>query len=240
MSNHRPSHRTVPLRAAGSAAIDVELRQFMLSVYNYMGAGLALTGLVAYLATEAGLSVYLQRTPVLSWFVVFAPLALVIFLSFRVEKLSVPATQAAFWTYASLMGLSLSGIFEMYTGTSIARTFFISAVTFLSTSLYGYTTRADLGRFGSFLLMGLIGVIVASLVNMFVASSALQFAISLIGVLLFVGLTAFDTQRIKEIYLASDDASVASKTAIMGALTLYLDFLNLFMLLLQLTGNRRR
>lgn len=228
--------RTPPLRAE----IDAGLRQFLLSVYNYMGSGLVLTGLVAYGAAETGLYTSLVQMPFLFWGVVLAPLALVFLLSFRIEKMSVGAAQAAFWAYAGLVGLSLAGIFLMYTGVSIARTFFITAATFLAMSLYGYTTRADLARFGSFLMMGLVGIIIASLVNLFLTSSTLQLAISVIGVFVFVGLTAYDTQRIKEIYLASDNSAVAGKTAIMSALALYLDFLNLFILLLQLTGNRRQ
>jgi len=225
-----------PLRAE----IDAGLRQFLLSVYNYMGSGLVLTGLVAYGAAETGLYTSLVQMPVLFWGVVLAPLALVFFLSFRIEKMSLGTAQASFWAYAALVGLSLAGLVLAYTGVSIARTFFITATTFLAMSLYGYTTRTDLSRVGSFLLMGLFGIIIASLVNMFLASSALQFAISVIGVVVFVGLTAYDTQRIKNIYLESDDSVIAGKKAIMGALTLYLDFLNLFILLLQLTGNRRQ
>ena len=221
------------------AEIDVGLREFMFSVYNYMGFGLALTGLVAYVAAESGLYASLVKTPLLLWAVVLSPLALVLFLSFRIEKMSLGAAQAAFWGYAGLVGLSLAGIFLVYTETSIARTFFITAATFLAMSLYGYTTRTDLARLGSFLLMGLIGVIIASLVNVFLASSTLQLVISVIGVIVFVGLTAYDTQRIKQIYLESDGAVIVGKKAIMGALALYLDFLNLFVILLQLTGNRR-
>jgi FtsH-binding integral membrane protein len=216
------------------------LRQFLLSVYNYMGSGLVLTGLVAYGAAETGLYASLVQIPVLFWGVVLAPLALVFFLSFRIEKMSLGTAQASFWAYAALVGLSLAGLVLAYTGVSIARTFFITAATFLAMSLYGYTTRTDLSRVGSFLLMGLFGIIIASLVNMFLASSALQLAISVIGVVVFVGLTAYDTQRIKNIYLESDDSAIAGKKTIMGALTLYLDFLNLFILLLQLTGNRRQ
>ena len=222
------------------AEIDTGLRQFLLSVYNYMGSGLVLTGLVAYGAAETGLYASLVQMPVLFWGVVLAPLALVFFLSFRIEKMSLGTAQASFWAYAALVGLSLAGLVLAYTGVSIARTFFITAATFLAMSLYGYTTRTDLSRVGSFLLMGLFGIIIASLVNMFLASSALQFAISVIGVVVFVGLTAYDTQRIKNIYLESDDSVTAGKKTIMGALTLYLDFLNLFILLLQLTGNRRQ
>jgi FtsH-binding integral membrane protein len=222
------------------AEIDAGLRQFLLSVYNYMGSGLVLTGLVAYGAAETGLYDSLVQTPVLFWGVVLAPLALVFFLSFRIEKMSLGTAQASFWAYAALVGLSLAGLVLAYTGVSIARTFFITAATFLAMSLYGYTTRTDLSRFGSFLLMGLFGIIIAGLVNMFLGSSALQLAISVIGVIVFVGLTAYDTQRIKNIYLESDDSAIAGKKTIMGALTLYLDFLNLFILLLQLTGNRRQ
>ncbi|MFH1340654.1 MAG: Bax inhibitor-1/YccA family protein [Pseudomonadota bacterium] len=239
MSDNHASHMAGPARTLRTE-IDAGLRQFLLSVYNYMAFGLALTGLVAYGAVETGLYASLVKTPLLFWGVVLAPLALVFLLSFRIEKMSLGAAQTAFWAYAGLVGLSLAGIFLMYTGVSIARTFFITAATFLAMSLYGYTTRTDLARFGSFLMMGLFGVIIASLVNLFLASSALQLTISVIGVIVFVGLTAYDTQRIKEIYLASDSSVVAGKKAIMGALALYLDFLNLFILLLQLTGNRRQ
>jgi FtsH-binding integral membrane protein len=168
-----------------------------------------------------------------------APIGVVLLLSFRIEHMSIAAAQAAFWGYAALMGLSLAGVFLVYTGVSVARVFFITAATFAAMSLYGYTTRRDLSQFGSFLFMGLIGIVLASLVNIFIASSALQFAISVIGVFVFTGLTAWDTQRIKEIYLASDAGDVLAKKALMGALALYLDFINLFVLLLQLTGQRR-
>jgi len=221
------------------AAINAGLRQFMISVYNYMASGLALTGIVAYGAAETGLYASLIDTPMLFWGVTLAPLALVLLLSFRIEKMSLGAAKTAFWAYAALVGLSLSGIFFVYTGSSIARTFFITAATFLAMSLFGYTTRADLARTGSFLLMGLVGIIIASIVNLFLASSIVQLAISVVGVIVFVGLTAYDTQRIKEIYLNSDSPAIAGKKAIMGALALYLDFLNLFILLMQLTGNRR-
>ena len=240
MTNSPASRSTEIVRARMShAAIDAGLRQFMISVYNYMASGLALTGVVAYGAAETGLYTSLINTPLLFWGVSLAPLALVFLLSFRIEKMSLGAAQAAFWRYAALVGLSLSGIFFVYTGTSIARTFFITAATFLAMSLYGYTTRTDLARIGSFLLMRLFGIIFASLANIFLASSALQLAISVIGVLVFVGLTAYDTQRIREIYLNIDSPAIAGKKAIVGALALYLDFLNLFILLMQLTGDRR-
>lgn len=239
MTNPAPRSTEIVTARMSQAAIDTGLRQFMISVYNYMASGLALTGIVAYGAAETGLYASLIDTPMLFWGVTLAPLALVLLLSFRIEKMSLGAAKTAFWAYAALVGLSLSGIFFVYTGTSIARTFFITAATFLAMSLFGYTTRADLARTASFLLMGLVGIIIASIVNVFLASSIVQLAISVVGVIVFVGLTAYDTQRIKEIYLNSDNPAIAGKKAIMGALALYLDFLNLFILLMQLTGNRR-
>jgi len=191
-------------RTAGTqAAVDVGLRQYMLRIYNYMAGGLALTGAVAYAGAASGFYQQIIGTP-LFWVVLFAPLGLVLLLSFRIQKMSLGAAQLTFWGYAALVGLSLSGIFLVYTGASIARVFFITAATFAAMSLYGYTTRTDLSRFGSFLFMGLIGIVIASVVNIFLASSALQFAISVIGVIVFVGLTAYDTQRIKEMYFDGD------------------------------------
>ena len=225
--------------AATSAEIDVGLRRYMLKVYNFMAAGLGVTGLVALLAIETGFYQRIAGTPVM-WLVMLAPFAAVLFLSFRIQKMSLGAAQATFWTYAALMGLSLAGIFLVFTGISVARVFFISAATFAAMSLYGYTTRRDLSRLGSFLMMGVIGIVLAGLVNIFIGSTALQFAISAIGVVLFTGLTAYDTQRIKEIYLGNDDVETQDKKALMGALTLYLDFINLFVMLLNLTGDRRQ
>jgi FtsH-binding integral membrane protein len=224
--------------AGGDAAIDAGLRQYMLRVYNLMAGGLAISGLVAYGAVATGFYQQIAATPLI-WVVMLAPLAAVFFLGFRIEKMRAGTAQAVFWTYAALMGLSLAGVLLVFTGTSIARVFFITAGTFAAMSLYGYTTRRDLSRFGSFLFMGLIGIVLAGLVNIFIGSSALQFAISVIGVLVFTGLTAFDTQRIKESYLESDAGEIAAKKAIMGALTLYLDFINMFVLLLQLFGQQR-
>jgi len=217
---------------------DVGLRQYERRIYNYMAGGLALTGAIAYIGASTGFYRSIAGTP-LFWVVLLAPLALVMFLSFRIEHISFGAAQISFWTYAALVGLSLSGIFLVYTGESIARVFFISAATFGATSLYGYSTRADLSRFGSFLFMGLIGIIIAGFVNLFLVSSALQFVVSVIGVLVFTGLTAYDTQRIKRIYIAGEEGEVAGKKAIMGALALYLDFLNLFLMLMRLFGSRR-
>ncbi|HJU17832.1 MAG TPA: Bax inhibitor-1/YccA family protein [Stellaceae bacterium] len=219
-------------------AVDLGLRRYMLQVYNFMAAGLALTGIVAYAALATGFYQQIAGTPWM-WLVILAPVGLVLLLSFGIERLSTGAAQAVFWFYSGLMGLSLAGIFLLFTGASIARVFFISAATFAAMSLYGYTTRRDLSRFGAFLFMGLIGIVLASLVNVFIGSSALQFAVSVIGVVVFTGLTAWDTQRIKEVYLASDPSDVLTKKALMGALMLYLDFINLFIMLLQLTGQRR-
>jgi FtsH-binding integral membrane protein len=225
-------------RPATWAEVDAGLRQYMLRVYNYMGAGLALTGLVAYFAAASGFYQAIYRTP-LMWIVMLAPLGMVFFLSFRIQRMSLAAAQTTFWIYAGSVGLSLAGIFLVYTGMSIASTFFITAAMFLGTSLYGYTTGRDLSGMGSFMFMGLIGIIIAGLVNLFLASPALQFAISVIGVVVFTGLTAWDTQRIKEMYTAQDDGTIAGKKAIMGALALYLDFLNLFLFMLQFLGQRR-
>ena len=224
--------------AVSQAEIDVGLREFMLRVYNYMAGGLALTGVVAYVAAASGFYQQIAGS-FLFWIVLLAPLGLVMLLSFRIQRMSLSSAQLTFWAYAALMGLSLAGIFLIYTGASIARVFFITAATFAAMSLYGYTTRSDLSRFGSFLFMGLIGVIIAAVVNMFIMSSALQFAISIAGVIVFVGLTAWDTQAIKEMYFEGDGTIVTGKKAIMGALRLYLDFINLFMMLLQLFGARR-
>jgi len=235
---------------AAAPAIDQGLRSYMLRVYNYMAGGLAITGVVAWLAfqmavqqTDTGLvlSPFGQAlfTSPLKWVVIFAPLGLVFYLSARIQTMSVSAAQISFWIFAGLMGLSLSSVFLVYTGASITQTFFVTAIAFGSLSLYGYTTQRDLTAMGSFLIMGVVGLIVASLVNIFLHSSALQFAVSVLGVLIFAGLTAYDTQRIKSMYFAGDGAVVAGKKAIMGALSLYLDFINMFMFLLQFMGNRR-
>ncbi|MBV8121998.1 MAG: Bax inhibitor-1/YccA family protein [Alphaproteobacteria bacterium] len=218
--------------------VDVGLRDYMLRVYNYMASGLALTGIVAYVAAYSGFYASIARTPLI-WLVILAPLGLVMLMSFGVQRMQASTLQLVFWLYSGLMGLSLAMVFLIFTGTSIARVFFITAGTFAAMSLYGYTTRRDLTQFGAFLFMGLIGIVIASLVNMFIASSALQFAISVIGVIVFTGLTAWDTQQIKEMYYEGDGSEIASKKAIMGALRLYLDFINLFMMLMQLMGQRR-
>jgi FtsH-binding integral membrane protein len=225
-------------RTMEHAQIDEGLRAYMLRVYNYMGSALLLSGIVAYaVANVPALFNAIFGTPLI-WVVMLAPLGMVFFLSARINKMSATAAQTAFWVFAALMGASLASIFEVYTQTSIVRVFLITAVTFGAMSLYGYTTKRDLSGFGSFLFMGLIGIVIASLVNIFLASSMMQWVISVIGVLVFTGLTAYDTQQIKEMYLESDADSVIHKKAIMGALRLYLDFINLFMMLLHLLGNR--
>ena len=239
------NYQTRPAGAQAGAVIDEGLRSYMLRVYNLMALGLAITGLVAFFASQAAISggqltafgqaIYLSP---LRWVVMLAPLALVFFLSFRIHTMSVSAAQTTFWVYAGLMGLSLSSIFLIYTGASIAQTFFVSAAAFGALSLYGYTTKRDLSAIGSFLIMGLFGLIIASLVNLFLKSSALDFAISAIGVLVFAGLTAYDTQMIKSMYVDDEAGDVRKKKSVMGAMSLYISFIAMFMYLLQIFGNR--
>ena len=224
--------------AAAQALYDEGLRQHMLRVYNYMASGLFLTGAVAVAFFSSGWFYAVAQTPLI-WVVMLSPLVFILVLSFGINRLSLFATQAAFWAFAGVMGLSLASIFAVYTGTSIARVFFITAATFAAVSLYGYTTKADLSKFGTFLFMGLIGLIIAGIVNTFLQSSAMSFVLSAIGVLVFTGLTAYDTQKIKEMYLESDSTLVMGQKAIMGALSLYLDFINLFQFLLYFMGGRR-
>lgn len=235
---------------AQAGLYDAGLRAYMLRVYNYMLVGLSLTGVTAWLTANTAFgALFIQQTVVnghlaigltgLGLVALFAPLGLVLFLSFRIQKMSVSAAQTTFWIYAGLMGISIAPVLLVYTGASVAQVFFITAATFGAMSLYGYTTGRDLSGFGSFLFMGLIGIIIASVVNMFVHSSMMQFVISVIGVLIFTGLTAYDTQSIKESYSANDDGTASGRKAIIGALRLYLDFVNLFLMLIQLLGNRR-
>lgn len=247
MAQFDPRYATPAYPARTSAAVDEGLRFYMLGVYNYMAAGVALTGITAYLTsmmavgadgqlTQFGAALY---TSPLKWLVMLAPLGFVFFLSFRIEKMSTSAAQATFWLFAAVMGVSLSSIFLVFTGQSIAQIFFVTAATFGALSLWGYTTKRDISGWGSFLFMGLVGIIIAGVVNIFLQSSGLQFAISAIGVLVFAGLTAYDTQRIKDTYFqVAGSAELAAKTAIMGALSLYLDFINMFMMLLNLFGQR--
>ena len=227
---------------AGARAehIDEGLRAYMLQVYNYMGLGLAITGLVAFIvASTPALYQPIFGTP-LKWVVMLAPLGFVFALSMGIQRFSVSTAQILFWSFAGVMGLSLASIFLVFTGESIARTFFITAAAFGALSLYGYTTKRDLSAFGTFLVMGLFGLIIAMIVNFFLQSSALQFAVSVGGVLIFAGLTAWDTQRIKNMYFeVQADATATAKSAVMGALALYLDFINLFMFLLHFLGQSR-
>jgi FtsH-binding integral membrane protein len=233
--------------ATQDVAIDEGLRVYMLRVYNYMLLGLALTGGTAWFtaSTPAFLALFFRQTAFgytlapLGWVVMLAPLAMVFFLGFRIAHMSLAAAQTTFWVYAGLMGISLTPILLLYTGASVAQVFFITAATFGAMSLYGYTTGRDLSGLGSFLFMGLIGLIIASLVNMFLQSSMMQWVLSVIGVLIFTGLTAYDTQRIKESYYVGDDGAMMGKKAVMGALSLYLDFINLFLMLIRLMGDRR-
>jgi len=241
--------------AERAVAIDAGLRAYMIRVYNYMAAGVALTGIVAWLTYQAaggdaisisggvirGLTPFGQAVfqGPLMWVLVLAPLGLVFFLSFAVQRLQAGTALALFLLYAGLLGLSLASIFLAFTGASITRVFFISAASFGALSLYGYTTQRDLSGFGSFLIMGLVGLILASLVSLFWPNGMLQFLISVIGVFIFAGLTAYDTQRIKEMYDSMDDGTIVGRKAVMGALSLYLDFINLFLMLLRLVGDRR-
>ncbi|PZM12514.1 Bax inhibitor-1/YccA family protein [Rhizobium tubonense] len=238
MTPTNPRYGLGATTAGSQALFDEGLRKHMLRIFNYMGIGLVLTGLVALVVgTTPALYVPIFSSP-LKWVVMLAPLAFVMFFSFRIQSMSGAGAQLMFWAFCAVMGLSLASVFLVFTGTSIARTFFIAATMFGATSLYGYTTKRDLANFGSFLMMGLIGVVIASVVNIFLGSSALQFAISLIGIVVFVGLTAWDTQNIKEQYAENYDQESQQKMAVMGALSLYLNFVNIFQLLLNFTGEK--
>ena len=235
-----------------TVVMDEGLRAYMLKVYNYMATGVLLTGIIALLSfkmsvvtdssgaisgfTSFGNALFFSG---LKWLVMLAPLCIVFYMSFGIKNMSATKAQTVFWIFAALMGLSLSWILLVYTGVSVARVFFITSATFGAMSIYGYTTKRDLTKLGSFLMMGLIGIIIASIVNIFMKSSMMYFIISILGVLIFVGLTAYDTQKIKNMYVSSDSGELIGKKAVMGALTLYLDFINLFIMLLRLFGQRR-
>ena len=241
MANWSDPRPTAVPRSAGrdaSAARDAGLRSYMLSVYNYMASGVLLTGLVALGFASSGLAQQVMATP-LRYLIIFAPLAFVMVLSFGINKLSTTAAQGIFWAFAAVMGLSMSTIFLVYTGTSIATTFFATAGAFAGLSLFGYTTKKDLSGFGTFLIMGVIGLLIASVINIFLQSPVMQLAISGIGVLLFAGLTAYDTQKIKSMYFQVQGSDFVGKSVVMGALTLYLDFINMFTFLLSFMGDRR-
>ena len=237
-SDPRPS--AAPFGTAArtrDAAYDAGLRSYMLSVYNYMASGVLLTGIVALLFAGSGLAAQVFGTP-LRWVIALAPLAFVMVLSFGINRLSTFAAQAIFWSFAAVMGLSMSAIFLVYTGPSIAITFFATATAFLALSLYGYTTKRNLQAFGTFLIMGVVGLLVASLLNLWFQSPGFSMVISAIGVLLFAGLTAYDTQQIKLMYDHVAGTDMMGKAIIMGALSLYLDFINMFQFLLSFMGQR--
>ena len=225
--------------ATGARAIDQGLREHMLKVYNFMAGGLGLTGLVAYLVSQSPDMVHAIFGTPLQWVVMLAPLGLVLWLSFGIRNMSPQLASVVFWIYAAVMGVSLSVIFLIYTDASIAKAFFVTAGTFAAMSLWGYTTKRDLTAMGSFLMMGVIGLIIASFANMFFHSTQMEMIVSFLGVLIFTGLTAFDTQKIKFMYNQAWGAESNQKLAIMGALRLYLDFINLFMYLLRFMGDRR-
>jgi FtsH-binding integral membrane protein len=237
-----------PTMARAGVVVDEGMRAYMLGVYNYMAAGVALTGVAAYLTNQLAGGSFETLTPFgqalyfspLKYVIAFAPLAFVLIASFRLQSMTVGGAQLMFWTFAAIMGVSISWIFLAFTGQSIVQVFFITAASFGALSLWGYTTKRDISGWGSFLLMGVVGILIAMLVNIFLQSSGLQFAISVIGVLVFAGLTAYDTQRIKDGYLMiRHDATMVAKSAIIGALNLYLDFINMFIFLLQLFGSSR-
>ena len=251
-------NRIIRGQAAEAGTIDAGLRAYMLRVYNYMLVGLVLTGLTAYgvysaattvdpataaarlpngvMLTSFGVTLY--TTP-LQWLFMLAPLGAVLYINFRLQRMSVAGAQSAFWIFAGLMGVSFSTIFVIYAASSIAEVFFITAAAFGGLSLYGYTAKTDLSPIGSFLIMGVWGLIIAMVVNMFLQSPMMMWVMSVAGVGIFAGLTAYDTQRIKDMYSAGDDGTLAGKKSIMGALALYLDFINMFQFLLYLMGGRR-
>ena len=238
--------------SAKTAVWDAGLRAYMLKVYNYMATGVLLTGIISLISFKLSADINASGQIIaltsygnaifnsgLKWLVMLAPLAVIFYMSFGINKMSTSKAQTVFWIFTVLMGLSLSWVLIVFTGVSVARVFFITSATFGAMSIYGYTTKRDLTKFGSFLMMGLIGIIIASLVNIFLKSTMMYFIISILGVLIFVGLTAYDTQKIKNMYAASDSGELMGKKAVMGALTLYLDFINLFIMLLRLFGQRR-
>jgi len=235
-------NRFMNTSAAEATQVDLGLRSYMLGVYNHMTTALLMTGFFAMalnwvVLNVAGVGQLVYGTP-LKWVVMLAPLGMVFWLSARMHAMSSAKARNMFYLYAALMGLSLSSILLVYTGASVARAFFITAGAFAGLSLYGYTTKRSLSAMGSFMVIGLFGLILASIVNIFMASTQLEFMISIAGVLIFAGLTAWDTQRIKSMYMAGDAADVAAKKSIFGALTLYLDFINMFLFILRLFGNR--
>lgn len=245
--DNQPAFGTTVARGGAAGAIDEGLRAHMLRVYDYMTIGLVITGAVAWAVANTSLGTLFftfsangaATLSILGWVALIAPFAMVLLLSFGINRMNPATAMLVFWGYAALMGVSLAPILMLYTGASVAKVFFITAGTFGAMSLWGYTTRRDLSGMGSFLMMGVIGLIIAMVVNIFFASPAVDFAVSIIGVVVFTGLTAYDTQKIKEMYYVGDDGSVAGRKAIMGALQLYLDFINLFLFLVRILGDRR-
>jgi FtsH-binding integral membrane protein len=227
----------IKMQNIDKTSIEDGLQAYMLRVYNYMASGLVLTSIVAYGVSRSETAVYAIFGTPLFWVILFAPIAIVLLLSSRINDMKADTAQAIFWVYSVLLGLSMASVFISYTGESIAKVFLVTAGMFATMSLYGFVTKKDLSGFGTFLFMGLVGVIGALLVNIFLKSSAIHFVTSLVGVLVFVGLTAYDTHEIKKLYLASDTEEVRRKKAILGALHLYLNFVNLFLHLLALFGN---
>jgi len=233
-------HRTVSRSPAMDMSLDQGLRTFMLGIYNHMMVAMLITGAIAYFSSQSAPLMQLIFTTPLRWVVMFAPLGFVFFLAARVFKMSPGAARMWFYAFAGMMGLSLSWIFLAYTGMAIAKIFFMTAAMFGALSLFGYTTKKDISGWGGFLIMGVIGIIIASVVNLFLGSSAIQFAVSVLGLLIFAGLTAYDTQRLKHSYYSlGGDATMAARVSIMGALSLYINFLNMFMFLLSLFGGSR-
>lgn len=222
-----------------AAAVNAGLRKYIMSVFSHMCIGLGITGVVAFAVSSSPSIMHALFATGLQWLVLLAPLGIVIYLSARLTRMSASTATAWFYLYAACLGISLAPIFIVYTGESIASTFFISSSMFLSMVIYGYSTEKDLTQMGSFLFMGLIGIIIASVINIFIGSSTTNFVISILGVLIFTGLTAFDIQRIKSYYLEGDSLETSDKKAIFGALSLYMDFINLFLYILRLMGSRR-
>ncbi len=235
----RPQQQYINPTVVAGGEVDQGLRTYMQRVFGMMGLGLAITGLVAFFVAQSpALIAAIYGTP-LKWVVFLAPIGFAVFFGMRIQAMRASTAQALFWLFSGVMGLSLASIFLVYTGESITRTFFITAATFAATALYGYTTKRDLTSMGSFLFMGLIGLIVASLVNLFLVSSALHWTISVLGVFIFTGLTAYDAQKIKEMYWQGDGAEIGTKKAVLGALNLYMDFINLLLFMLRFLGERR-
>jgi uncharacterized protein len=242
-NNMDPRLGALRAQAAEQTGYDAGLRSYMLSIYNYMASGVLLTGIVALLvySTPALFAVFFNEVgspTILGWVAMLSPLAIILGMNFGLNRMGEGTLKLLFWAFAALMGVSMSTIFARYTGASIAQTFFVTAASFAGLSLYGYTTKRDLSAMGRFLMMGLIGIIIAMIANFFIKSSGLQLAVNILGVLIFAGLTAYDTQRLRELYYQVQGSDFAGKAAIMGALTLYLNFINLFQFLLSFMGNR--